>query len=74
MVVQLTATGEESGKVDELLRKAAEFYEQEIKNTVDSLASIIEPVLIIILGGIVGAILICLYLPVFSMGKIISGS
>lgn len=74
MVVQLTATGEESGKVDELLRKAAEFYEQEIKNTVDSLASIIEPVLIIILGGIVGSILICLYLPVFSMGKIIGGS
>lgn len=73
MVVQLTATGEESGKVDELLRKAAEFYEQEIKNTVDSLASIIEPVLIIILGGIVGSILICLYLPVFSMGKIIGG-
>jgi type IV pilus assembly protein PilC len=72
MIVQLVQTGEESGKVDELLRKAAEFYEREIKNTVDSLAAIIEPVLIIILGGIVGAILICLYLPVFSIGKIIS--
>jgi type IV pilus assembly protein PilC len=71
MIVQLVATGEESGKVDELLRKAAEFYEREIKNTVDSLAAIIEPVLIIILGGIVGGILICLYLPVFSIGKII---
>ena len=73
MVVQLVSTGEESGKVDELLRKAAEFYEREIRNTVDSLAAIIEPFLIIILGGIVGGILICLYLPVFSMGKIISG-
>ena len=73
MVIQLVATGEESGKVDELLRKAAEFYEREIKNTVDSLAAIIEPVLIIILGGIVGTILICLYLPVFSIGKMISG-
>ena len=72
MVVQLVSTGEESGKVDELLRKAAEFYEREIKNTVDSLAAIIEPVLIIILGGIVGSILICLYLPVFSIGKIIA--
>ncbi|MBN2037001.1 MAG: type II secretion system F family protein [Chitinispirillaceae bacterium] len=72
MVVQLVSTGEESGKVDELLRKAAEFYEREIKNTVDSLAAIIEPFLIIILGGIVGGILICLYLPVFSMGKLIS--
>ncbi len=71
MIVQLVSTGEESGKVDELLRKAAEFYEREIKNTVDSLAAIIEPVLIIVLGGIVGGILICLYLPVFSIGKII---
>jgi type IV pilus assembly protein PilC len=72
MVVQLVSTGEESGKVDELLRKAAEFYEREIRNTVDSLAAIIEPFLIIILGGIVGGILICLYLPVFSMGKLLS--
>jgi type IV pilus assembly protein PilC len=72
MIVQLVSTGEESGKVDELLRKAAEFYEREIRNTVDSLAAIIEPFLIIILGGIVGGILICLYLPVFSMGKIIA--
>jgi type IV pilus assembly protein PilC len=71
MIVQLVATGEESGKVDELLRKAAEFYEREIKNTVDSLAAIIEPVLIIVLGGIVGGILIALYLPVFSLGRII---
>jgi type IV pilus assembly protein PilC len=74
MVIQLVATGEESGKVDELLRKAAEFYEREIKNTVDSLAAIIEPVLIIILGGIVGGILICLYLPVFSIGTVIGGA
>jgi type IV pilus assembly protein PilC len=72
MIIQLVATGEESGKVDELLRKAAEFYEREIKNTVDSLAAIIEPVLIIILGGIVGGILIALYLPVFTIGKVIS--
>ncbi|MBN1128525.1 MAG: type II secretion system F family protein, partial [Chitinispirillaceae bacterium] len=72
MIVQLVSTGEESGKVDELLRKAAEFYEREIRNTVDSLAAIIEPFLIIILGGIVGGILICLYLPVFSMGKLLS--
>lgn len=74
MVVQLVQTGEESGKVDELLRKAAEFYEQEIKNTVDSIAAIIEPVLIIILGTIVGGILIALYLPVFSIGKVISAA
>lgn len=70
LITQLTATGEESGKVDELLRKAAEFYEREIRVTVDSLAAIIEPFLIIILGGIVGSILIALYFPIFSLGKL----
>jgi type IV pilus assembly protein PilC len=71
LVTQLVSTGEESGKIDELLKKAAEFYEREIKNIVDSIASIIEPFLIVILGGVVGTILIALYLPIFSIGKII---
>jgi type IV pilus assembly protein PilC len=71
LVIQLVSTGEESGKIDELLRKAAEFYEREIKNIVDSIASIIEPFLIVTLGGVVGAILIALYMPIFSIGKII---
>lgn len=70
LVTQLVATGEESGKVDELLVKASDFYDREINITVDSLASIIEPFLIIILGGIVGSILIALYLPIFQLGKL----
>ena len=70
LITQLTATGEEAGKVDELLRKAAEFYEREIHITVDSLAAIIEPFLIITLGGIVGCILIALYFPIFKLGKL----
>jgi type IV pilus assembly protein PilC len=71
LVIQLAATGESTGKVDVLLEKAAEFYEREMKNVVDSLSQIIEPVLIVILGGIVGSILISLYLPIFSIGKFI---
>lgn len=71
LVTQLTATGEKSGRIDELLVKAAEFYEREIRITVDSLASIIEPALIILLGSIIGGILISLYLPVFNLGKLI---
>ncbi|MBN1982875.1 MAG: type II secretion system F family protein [Chitinivibrionales bacterium] len=71
LIVQLVCTGEESGKVDDLLCKAAFFYEREIRNTVDSLASIIEPFMIIILGAIVGAILIALYMPVFMLGKLV---
>ncbi len=72
LITQLVATGEESGKIDALLRKAAVFYEREIRNVVDSLASIIEPFLIIFLGGVVGAILIALYYPIFTIGKLIS--
>ncbi len=71
LVTQLVSTGEESGRVDELMRKAAEFYEREIRNIVDSLAAIIEPFLIIILGGVVGLILIALYLPIFKIGSLI---
>jgi type IV pilus assembly protein PilC len=74
LVTQLVATGEESGRVDALLRKAAEFYEREIRVVVDSLASIIEPFLIIILGVVVGGIMIALYLPIFKIGELIGGA
>jgi type IV pilus assembly protein PilC len=70
LVTQLVSTGEESGKIDDLLLKAADFYEKEIRNIVDSLASIIEPVLIVILGGLVGGMLIALYLPIFGIGRL----
>jgi type IV pilus assembly protein PilC len=74
LITQLVSTGEESGKVDELLRKAAEFYEREIRITVDSIASIIEPILVIILGAIVGGILIALYLPIFMIGSLMTST
>jgi type IV pilus assembly protein PilC len=71
LVVQLVATGETSGRVDELLGKAAEFYEREIRSVVDSLSSIIEPILIVTLGTVVGGILFSLYLPIFKIGEFI---
>lgn len=71
LVTQLVATGEESGRVDQLLVKAADFYDREINITVDSLSTIIEPILIIVIGTIVGGILIALYLPVFNIGKLV---
>ena len=71
LVVQLVATGETSGRVDVLLRKVAEFYEREIRNVVDSLSAIIEPVLIVVLGILVGGIMISLYMPIFMIGKFI---
>jgi type IV pilus assembly protein PilC len=71
LIVQLVSTGEASGRVDALLTKAAEFYERETRNVVDSLSAIIEPVLIVILGAVVGGILISLYMPIFMIGKFI---
>ncbi|MDQ3001799.1 MAG: type II secretion system F family protein [Fibrobacterota bacterium] len=71
LVVQLVATGESSGRVDVLLGKAADFYERELRNVVDSLSSIIEPILIVTMGSVVGAILFSLYLPIFMIGKFI---
>lgn len=71
LVIQLVSTGETSGRVDELLSKAAEFYEREIRNVVDSLSSIIEPILIVILGAVVGSVLFALYLPIFKIGEYI---
>jgi type IV pilus assembly protein PilC len=71
LVIQLVSTGETSGRVDDLLRKAAEFYERETRNVVDSLSQIIEPFLIVMLGGVVGAVLLALYMPIFSVGQYI---
>jgi type IV pilus assembly protein PilC len=69
LMIQLTSTGESSGKVDAMLRKSAEFYERDIKSVVDNLATLLEPILIVILGGLVGGILMALYLPIFNLGK-----
>ncbi|MFS8138467.1 MAG: type II secretion system F family protein, partial [Thermomonas sp.] len=67
MVVQMTAIGEEAGALDTMLYKVAEFYEQEVNNAVDALSSLIEPMVMVIIGGLVGAIVIAMYLPIFKL-------
>jgi len=67
MVVQMVAIGEESGALDSMLFKAAEFYEEEVSNAVDALASLLEPLMMVILGSVVGGIVIALYLPIFKL-------
>jgi len=69
MLVQMTATGEETGKLDTLLMRTAEFYEQRVTAAVDGLSSLVEPIAIVVLGGLVGMMLIALYLPIFSLGQ-----
>ena len=67
MVVQMTAIGEEAGALDTMLFKVAEFYEEEVKNTVDALSSLIEPMVMVIIGGLVGSIVVAMYLPIFKI-------
>jgi type IV pilus assembly protein PilC len=67
MVVQMTAIGEESGSLDAMLFKVAEFYEEEVSNAVDNLATLLEPMIMVILGVLVGGMVISLYLPIFKL-------
>jgi type IV pilus assembly protein PilC len=67
MVVQMTAIGEEAGALDTMLFKVAEFYEEEVKNTVDALSSLIEPMVMAVIGGLVGSIVVAMYLPIFKI-------
>ncbi|ALN59459.1 type II secretion system F family protein [Lysobacter enzymogenes] len=71
MVIQMTAIGEEAGALDTMLVKVAEFYEQEVNNAVDALSSLLEPLIMIILGVIVGGMVIAMYLPIFKLAATI---
>jgi type IV pilus assembly protein PilC len=71
MVVQMVAIGEESGSLDGMLSKVADFYEEEVDNMVDSLSSLLEPMIMAILGVIVGGLIIAMYLPIFKLGSAI---
>ena len=69
MVVQMTAIGEESGSMDGMLAKVADFYEDEVDNAVDSLTSLMEPMIMAFLGVVIGGLVIAMYMPIFQMGS-----
>lgn len=71
MVVQMTAIGEEAGALDTMLFKVAEYYEQEVNNAVDALSSLIEPIIMVVLGVLVGGMVIGMYLPIFKLAATI---
>jgi type IV pilus assembly protein PilC len=71
MVLQLMATGEESGQMDSMLMKCSDFYDRQVEAAVNGLASLIEPVLIVLVGGVVGVVVITMYLPIFYLGDAI---
>jgi len=71
MLLQMTAIGEESGALDEMLDKAAEFYEEEVDNAVDNLTALMEPMIMAVLGVLIGGLIIAMYLPIFKMGSVV---
>ncbi|TAK73977.1 MAG: type II secretion system F family protein [Aquabacterium sp.] len=71
MVLQMSAIGEESGSLDHMLGKAADFFEEEVDEAVKSLSSLMEPIIIVILGSIIGGIVVAMYLPIFKLGQVV---
>lgn len=71
MVISMVAAGEETGKMDEMLMKIADFYDQEVDTAVDNMLKLIEPILIVVMGGIVGFIVVAMFLPMFEMSSMV---
>jgi type IV pilus assembly protein PilC len=71
MVIQMIAVGEESGSLDEMSAKVADFYEDDVDNAVDNLSSLLEPMIMAILGVLVGGLVVAMYLPIFKMGSVV---
>jgi type IV pilus assembly protein PilC len=71
MVNQMVAVGEESGSLDDMSAKVADFYEEEVDNAVDSMSSLLEPLIMAVLGVLVGGLVIAMYLPIFKMGSVV---
>jgi type IV pilus assembly protein PilC len=73
MVIRMMTAGEQTGKIDNMLERVADFLDEEIENTLSGLTSLIEPLLIVFLGVVVGGIVICMFLPIFKMSELVSG-
>lgn len=73
MAVQMVGIGEESGQVDEMLDKVATHYETEVDEAVDSLTSLMEPIIMSFLGVVIGGLVVAMYLPIFQMGSVVGG-
>jgi type IV pilus assembly protein PilC len=72
MVVQMVQIGEESGQLDGMLGKVADFFEAEVDDAVDALASLMEPMIMVFLGGLIGGLVVAMYLPIFKLGSVVS--
>ena len=71
MVVQMMAVGEDTGALDTMLGKVADFYDDEVEATTEQLTSLIEPLMIVVIGAIIGGMIIAMYMPIFSIFELI---
>jgi type IV pilus assembly protein PilC len=71
MVTQMVAIGEESGALDQMLGKVADFYEEEVDEAVESLSSLMEPMIMVVLGVLIGGLVVAMYLPIFKLGSVV---
>jgi type IV pilus assembly protein PilC len=71
LVIQMTAIGEEAGSLDDMLSKVADFFEEEVDNAVDALSSLLEPLIMVVIGGLVGSLVVAMYLPIFKMAAVV---
>jgi len=69
MVVQMCSIGEETGALDAMLGKVADFFEQEVDDAVEALSSLMEPMIMVVLGTLIGGMVIAMYLPIFKLGQ-----
>ncbi|ABV85740.1 type II secretion system F family protein [Shewanella pealeana] len=73
MLIQMVMIGEESGSLDNMLNKVANIYEMQVDDAVDGLSSLIEPIMMVVIGTVVGGLIVAMYLPIFQMGKVVGG-
>jgi type IV pilus assembly protein PilC len=73
MLVQMVMIGEESGSLDNMLNKVSTIYEMQVDDAVDGLSSLIEPIMMVVIGTVVGGLIVAMYLPIFQMGNIVGG-
>ena len=74
MIIRMLSAGEQTGKIDNMLERVADFLDEEIDTTLSGLMSLLEPLLIVFLGVVIGGMVICMFLPIFNLGNIVSGN
>jgi type IV pilus assembly protein PilC len=73
MIIRMLSAGEQTGNIDNMLERVADFLDEEIENTLSGLMSLLEPLLIVFLGVVIGGMVICMFLPIFNLANIVSG-